>query len=72
METLTRSAMAVLGGQWFLAAQLILDTPTMATTFVTDVEVFIVLVNLVRGAGFPLIRSALRLTNILVLTVRHG
>jgi len=59
METLTRSAMAVLGGQWFLTAQLILDTPTMATTLVSDIELLIVLVNLVWGAVFPIIRSAL-------------
>lgn len=57
VQPLAGGAMAVLGIQGLLPAQLVLDSAAMAATLVADIEVWVVLVQLVRRAIFPIVET---------------
>ena len=61
--------MAVLGIQWLLSTQLILDLPTMAASLVSRVEIGIVIVNLVRCALLPLVVFFIDVASIAIIAI---
>jgi len=69
MQYLTRRAMAELGVKRLLSAQLILYLPTMTAGLVSNFEVRVVLVHLVRSSVLPVIVLVLRGCDVLALIV---
>ena len=69
MKFLTRMAMAVFGIQWLLPTQLVPDLPTMATGFISSMEIWIVVMHFVGGSMFPRVLLAVRITIVTIVTV---
>lgn len=67
MQPLAGRTMAVLGAQWLLPAQLILDLPAVAFSVPDCLEILVVLMHLVRLAVFPLVFGAVGRRACLVL-----
>lgn len=59
MHPLTSRTMAVLARQWFLSAQFILNSTTMAFALPFRFEIFALLVDSVRSAELPLVFGAI-------------
>ena len=57
MKFLACSTVAVFGIEGLLSAQLILDTTAVTPPFVTDFEVRVILVHLVRRAKLPVVEA---------------
>ena len=66
---LTRRAMTEFRVQWLFSAQLVLDSLAMTASLVADVEVWIVVVDLVRGSELPLIEVPLSTPLVTVVPV---
>ena len=69
MKLLTRRAMAVLGIQRLLPAQLILDLAAVTACFIASMEVWVVVVNRVGRSMLPFIVLALGVSIIAVIAI---
>lgn len=69
MKLLTGCAVAVLRVQGFLPTQLVLDLATMTAGFIASVKIWIIVLNLVRRSGLPLIVVPFSTPLIAIVTV---